>query len=188
MNPKVIDLAEVQPTPWRNGGGVTRELIAWPSAQDWHWRMSVASIERSGPFSRFEGVQRWFAVLSGAGVALRQSAQYDELTQHSAPFCFDGETALDCELLDGATQDFNLMLRRDKVQGQMTRLSGDRGVLLNSPKMVAIYALAPDTRVCFNQQTLSLPAHNLVWQGLSAGSTVRACSDQALWMEMELLA
>jgi environmental stress-induced protein Ves len=184
----VIHLNDVQSTPWRNGGGVTHELLAWPSTQDWLWRMSVASIERSGPFSRFDGVQRWFAVLSGAGVALRQGARRDELTLHSAPFCFDGETVLHCELLDGATQDFNLMLRRDKVQGQMTRLSGDRGVLLNSPKIVAVYALASDTRVCFNQQALNLPAHSLVWQSLDAGSTVRACSDQALWMEMELLA
>ena len=28
-------LADVAPQPWRNGGGVTRELLAWPAAGDW---------------------------------------------------------------------------------------------------------------------------------------------------------
>jgi environmental stress-induced protein Ves len=34
-------------------------------------RISVAEITRDGPFSAFAGVQRWFAVLEGAGVMLR---------------------------------------------------------------------------------------------------------------------
>ncbi|MDP3170391.1 MAG: HutD family protein, partial [Polaromonas sp.] len=48
----MIPLEDVAPTPWRNGGGVTRELIAWPTPQDWDWRISVAEIEKDGPFSR----------------------------------------------------------------------------------------------------------------------------------------
>ena len=70
MSWNVVRLADVAATPWRNGGGVTRELVAWPPQGEWQWRMSVAEVESSGPFSRFEGVQRWFAVLSGEGVAL----------------------------------------------------------------------------------------------------------------------
>ncbi|MDO8252256.1 MAG: HutD family protein, partial [Rhodoferax sp.] len=70
MNWRLVQLADAVPRPWRNGGGVTRELLAWPQADDWIWRMSVAEVAHSGPFSRFEGVQRWFAVLGGAGVRL----------------------------------------------------------------------------------------------------------------------
>ena len=51
---------------WRNGGGRTRELLAWPDAADWKVRVSVADVESDGPFSAFPGVQRWFAVLEGA--------------------------------------------------------------------------------------------------------------------------
>src|SRR5689334_20024474 len=65
-----ISLNDVPLTPWRNGKGNTRELVAFPVRDQWHWRMSVADIETDGPFSRFEGVKRWFAVLSGAGVRL----------------------------------------------------------------------------------------------------------------------
>ena len=58
--------------PWRNGGGVTRELLTWPplSGDDWAVRVSVATIDKDGPFSAFPGIQRWFAVLDGAGVQL----------------------------------------------------------------------------------------------------------------------
>lgn len=74
MSWQIVHLDDVAPRPWRNGGGVTRELVAWPHAQHWIWRMSVAEVAHSGPFSRFEGVQRWFAVLAGAGVRLQMLA------------------------------------------------------------------------------------------------------------------
>ena len=66
-----VRLADCPPQPWRNGGGVTRELLAWPQAADWRLRVSVADIERDGPFSPFPGVDRWFAVIEGDGVELR---------------------------------------------------------------------------------------------------------------------
>ena len=111
MNWHVVSLVDVAATPWRNGGGVTRELVAWPPQGDWQWRMSVAEVESSGPFSRFEGVQRWFAVLNGEGVALDIDGERYTLTANSAPLAFDGAAPTDCQLLNGATQDFNLMVR-----------------------------------------------------------------------------
>ena len=111
MSWNVVNLADVAATPWRNGGGVTRELVAWPPEGEWLLRMSVAEVESSGPFSRFEGVQRWFAVLSGAGVALDIAGERHTLTADSAPLAFDGAATTDCQLLNGATQDFNLMVR-----------------------------------------------------------------------------
>ena len=107
----VIYLADVAPRPWKNGGGTTRELVAWPDAAHWVWRMSVAEVAQSGPFSRFDGVQRWFAVLGGAGVALTHNGHRHALTVRSPPFCFDGGAPTGCELMEGPTQDFNLMTR-----------------------------------------------------------------------------
>jgi len=48
-----IALPNTQPSPWKNGGGTTRELLAWPDPQDWTLRLSVAQVEADGPFSRF---------------------------------------------------------------------------------------------------------------------------------------
>jgi len=100
-----ISADDVQPQAWKNGGGRTRELLAWPHPSDWILRVSVADIEADGPFSSFPGVQRWFAVLRGHGVRL-----YDyELSAGSELLSFDGSLGPDCELIKGPTLDFNLM-------------------------------------------------------------------------------
>lgn len=111
MSLHVVDLASVQPQPWRNGGGVTRELLAWPpgSGGGWLVRVSVADIERDGPFSAYPGVQRGFAVLEGAGVVLGFASRELTLTPASAPLHFDGAEAPSCRLVSGPTRDLNLM-------------------------------------------------------------------------------
>lgn len=184
MTWRLIPLADVPASPWRNGGGVTRELLAWPSAQDWHWRLSVAEVARNGPFSRFDGVQRWFAVLGGAGVQLHLPDQTHTLTVDSAPLCFDGALPVDCQLLDGATQDFNLMLRRDRASGQMQRLSGVTQFLLDAPKTIAIYAIDTRASVLFGHESVTMSPHNLAWQTLPAGAVLQVTADNALWMEI----
>ncbi|MGO2464335.1 MAG: HutD family protein, partial [Serratia proteamaculans] len=39
-----FDFASLPVTPWRNGGGETREIASWPlGAQDFDWRASIAT-------------------------------------------------------------------------------------------------------------------------------------------------
>lgn len=184
MSWHIISLANVPASPWRNGGGVTRELLAWPAAQDWHWRLSVAEVASNGPFSRFDGVQRWFAVLGGAGVQLQLPEQTHELTVASAPLCFDGAVPVDCQLLDGTTQDFNLMLRRERANGQMQRLSGVTRFVMDVPKTIAIYAMDSAVDVLFEHETVAVSPHSLAWQTLPAGAALQVSADNALWMEI----
>lgn len=181
-----IELNAVAPSPWRNGGGVTRELLAWPDARDWRWRLSVAEVAHSGPFSRFEGVQRWFAVLHGAGVRLRLGEQTHVLTRASAPLCFDGALPADCALLDGATRDFNLMLRADTVRAQMRRVAGEMSCVLSAAQTIAVYAIDGEVelRVDVEPEVERIAAHTLAWRQLAAGASVRVCGADALWMEM----
>jgi uncharacterized protein len=96
---------------WRNGGGWTRELFAWPAGEAWRLRVSLADIERDGPFSAFPGVQRHFAVVAGAGVCLRFAERTVPLTPLDGPLAFDGAETPHCALLAGPTRDLNLMLR-----------------------------------------------------------------------------
>ena len=117
----LVHLAGVTPQPWRNGGGVTRELLAWPTPADWQLRVSVATVAQDGPFSPFPGVERWFAVVAGAGLVLGLPAGDVELQTTSAPLHFAGEAAPGCRLLHGATQDLNLMARRAGGVGHMRR-------------------------------------------------------------------
>jgi environmental stress-induced protein Ves len=59
--------------PWKNGGDETTEVAAGPpgaSLETFDWRISMAHIAQSGPFSLFPGVDRTLAVLSGVGIRL----------------------------------------------------------------------------------------------------------------------
>lgn len=106
--------------PWRNGGGVTQELVAWPDVEQWLLRVSVASIDRSGPFSAFPDVDRWFTVLEGRGVKLDLPTGERTLRPGSAPVHFQGEAAPMCHVLGGATRDLNLMARRSAGRSGMS--------------------------------------------------------------------
>ena len=184
-----ISLADVPSSPWKNGGGITREFIAWPNAQDWVWRLSVAEVQRNGPFSRFDGVQRWFAVLAGTGVRLtltdpaqRQSAH--ALTQQSAPFCFDGATPVDCDLLDGATQDFNLMVRQAQARAHMQRVNGELAHTTTAACTVAIYANAAAVQLRVGEVPITVAHHTLYWQTVPAGTALHVLASDALLLEI----
>jgi hypothetical protein len=114
----LLHLDAVAPHPWKNGGGTTRELLAWPSAEDWWLRISVADIERDGPFSPFPGVQRWFGVLDGAGVELQWPGRTERLDEWSSLLAFDGGDAPGCRLIAGPTRDINVMHRA--ARGRVT--------------------------------------------------------------------
>jgi environmental stress-induced protein Ves len=108
---RIIHLDDVAPQPWRNGGGQTRELLAWPEGGDWSLRISLADIENDGPFSAFPGITRWFTVIQGRGVVLHFGSETVTLGPGSDPVRFDGAAAPGCTLIGGPTRDLNLMLR-----------------------------------------------------------------------------
>jgi environmental stress-induced protein Ves len=118
----VVRGAEVVASPWKNGGGLTREIAVHPPGAGFDhfvWRVSVADIESSGPFSRFSGVDRTLVLLSGAGMLLADERGMAQ-TALSEPFAFArfaGELVVNAELLDGPTRDFNLMVRRSEASG-----------------------------------------------------------------------
>ena len=117
-----FDLAKIPPSPWKNGGGSTRELACWPPGagmDSFTWRVSVATIAASGPFSAFANVDRQIMLLDGDGVHLHSA---DGVLDHALverwkPFAFSGDVAVDCTLQGGTSTDFNLMLRRGAWQG-----------------------------------------------------------------------
>jgi environmental stress-induced protein Ves len=124
---KTVRLEDCPFLPWRNGCGRTRELLAWPRADDWLLRVSVAEIEADGPFSSFDGIERCFAVLAGAGVVLSLPRGDVRLHLGDPALVFPGEAAPLCRLIDGPTRDLNLMARRDGGRPLMQRGRIDNG-------------------------------------------------------------
>ncbi len=184
----MVQADAVAPQAWRNGGGQTRELLAWPAAADWQLRISRADIAADGPFSAFEGVDRWFTVLEGAGVTLRFTAGHAPdavLRKGYPPLHFDGALAPACTLLDGPTQDLNLMARR----GRGTMKCAQAGVAWDAADSVCgLYTTGPGVwRTAGHEHgdaggnqgdgeggddrdsaARKLPAHSLLWCVMSA--------------------
>lgn len=179
----LIDVSAVPPQPWRNGGGQTRELLTWPSTGPWQLRISRADIDADGPFSAFIGVTRWFAVLQGAGVALAFPATRCELRSGDEALCFDGAQPPDCRLLDGSTQDLNLMAcGGDSFMSRVVHGSDWD----TSCRMRGLYTtMAGDWRG--GQERLAIPAHTLLWEdaatpGAWSFGTHANATGQAFWL------
>lgn len=119
--------ASLPVSPWRNGGGETREIISWPAGQrDFEWRASIATIAADGPFSLFAGIDRSITLLSGEGVHLHGKQGVDHpLNQIGAPYSFAGELPIAATLLGGVTTDFNIMTRRGSCAAQVRAQSHD---------------------------------------------------------------
>ena len=165
-SPQLIHAEHIRPQPWHNGGGRTRELLAWPSAQDWALRISLADIEADGPFSAFEGVERWFTVIEGAGVALAFDNGEHRVVSGDAPLCFDGAAAPGCRLLDGATRDLNLMLRHGR--GVMRPVQPGTA-WTEAFIMRGLFAFASG-RWSASGESLALPANTLLWANTATGA------------------
>ncbi len=159
MTLHLIDVPAVKPQPWRNGGGQTRELLVWPATGPWQLRISRADIDRDGAFSAFDGVKRWFAVLHGAGVSLQLGPSAHTLRPGDAALSFDGAQAPDCRLIDGPTQDLNLMA----IGGDSEMTLAQAGVAWHAPHtMRGLYSTVaghwqrgPDRQ--------AVAAHHLLW-------------------------
>ncbi|MBL8601565.1 MAG: HutD family protein [Myxococcales bacterium] len=114
--------AELTVRPWRNGGGVTTELWVSPEGADFDqflWRVSIATVAASGPFSRFEGVDRVIVQLDGPPMTLEHPGGASHTLAPLRPYAFAGELET-AATVTGTARDLNLMLRRHARRGTLT--------------------------------------------------------------------
>ncbi len=171
-----VRLKDALPQPWRNGGGVTHELLAWAPARaggnhqagnaqhtDWVVRVSVADITQDGPFSAFPGIDRCFTVLQGPGVVLTLRGADLHLTPDSEPLTFDGADAPGCRLIGGATRDLNLMVRQSTGRAWMQPAGAGQPwspVAMQGGKDTGVQASSPEGA------KLQHPSGRWIWRGL----------------------
>ncbi|HLB33080.1 MAG: hypothetical protein A3F67_08990 [Verrucomicrobia bacterium RIFCSPHIGHO2_12_FULL_41_10] len=125
MNTQIITPQEWQTQPWKNGGGVTHELISEKDAKGILWRVSIAEVRQNGPFSLFPGIDRIILLLEGAGFSLKfqESQSVKNINYHYEPFSFAGEEMIECALLGGSVRDFNVMTRRGDLRATVEVLN-----------------------------------------------------------------
>lgn len=125
---RIMRAADCPEVPWKNGGGTTREIAVFPPGagmEDFLWRLSMAKVEVTAPFSSFPGIDRTLAVISGT-LQLAGPAVDVVLDAGSPPFPFNGGSAVAGGPLDGPVLDFNAMARRQRFSCVMRRLeAGD---------------------------------------------------------------
>ncbi|MDZ7872620.1 MAG: HutD family protein [Rhizobium sp.] len=113
--------------PWKNGLGITREVISKPASDGsggFDWRISLATVGASGPFSVFPGIDRTIAVLQGDGMQLTvDGRQEPPLLAASLPFAFSGDAEVQADCLGGETLDLNVMSRRGRFVHRMTKIA-----------------------------------------------------------------
>ncbi|MBX3468850.1 MAG: HutD family protein [Planctomycetes bacterium] len=118
---RLIPVAAQRRVPWKNGLGVTREVAVSPEDADvgerFRWRVSLATVERSCPFSEFHGYERTLLLLSGDGLALDfgEAAPPRTLTAPLEPCTFQGEWRTTCRLVGGPVEDLNVMTDRTRA-------------------------------------------------------------------------
>ncbi len=102
--------------PWANGRGSTLEITRFPAADQWHWRLSLATVAEDGPFSPLPGVHRALVVATGAGMNLSVDGSETHVPEHGV-IHFDGGATTVCALIDGPVSDLNLMVRAQPDRG-----------------------------------------------------------------------
>jgi len=107
--------------PWKNRGGTTTEIAVHPEGAGWEdflWRVAIAEIRQSGPFSSFPGIDRSIMLLdcpAGSGVNLSIDGKSFEMAQREF-VDFAGEAATHGLLRGEPVRDFNVMSRRGAVK------------------------------------------------------------------------
>ncbi|MCZ8258027.1 MAG: HutD family protein, partial [Polaromonas sp.] len=105
-------------------------------------------------------------------------------TAADAPLCFDGAAATGCELIDGKTRDFNLMVRRRSQPSRMVRVQGRFSENLDAMKTIAVYAYGSRAAVLFDEEVLQMEPASLAWRTVTGSAVVRIAAESALWMEI----
>lgn len=182
--------------PWKNGLGVTREIAIDPpgasmSDAGFRWRLSIATVDQSGPFSSFPGIDRTIMVIDGKGMELTVAGQAPQrLDRCFLPFSFPGDAATECKLIDGPIRDFNLMVNRKNLTARTTvcRWRELTRLTLDAPIAMLHLLVGEAGFAAMAQHVQGAAGDTLIWQGTSPrGQAIEiAPSDSATIAVMEL--
>ena len=137
---QLLRASEYREQPWKNGGGLTREIAAALSGNRTMWRLSLATIERDGPFSEFPGYDRTIVAIDGAPVELLVEGQRVMLDR-AVPYDFPGEALVTCRVCGGTARDLNVMTLRDECVHDCEIVTSSQRFVLDEDEDVFVYAI-----------------------------------------------
>lgn len=156
--------AQYRSMPWRNGMGVTLEIAREPPLGDiFEWRLSLATVGSSGPFSNYAGYGRSVTLVEGEGFKLAIGDQ-DPLVMDwlGATALFPGDVPTHCTLVDGPATDLSLMVREPAAIVSVIRIQSltTLTVPLEAEALKAIFCLRDGTRLTAQDDPMAdSPSH-----------------------------
>ena len=131
-----ILLGQCPITPWKNGAGVTQELLRM-GGEPFKLRLSVAKVSQDGPFSIYPEHDRVLLLLEGSLQLFKTNGNYTLDTFE--PFYFSGEEVITSKLLKGESKDFNIMFKKGmKVEVEVLKLENTQ-IILKENTYVFVY-------------------------------------------------
>lgn len=171
----LIDTAALPAVPWKNGGGVTREVAQAAGPNGFVWRLSLADVDTEGAFSAFPGMSRILTVIEGRGLELH-SPDEAFVVPFGEPFHFSGETQISSVLPNGRIRDFNVIFDSALIAADVSVLRGPVQRPLNPDgAVIAVLGVIGDF-VCdgaaASQGAVALIGNCIVSLDVPGGSTV----------------
>jgi uncharacterized protein len=175
---------------WKNGGGNTLEIHRQPeTGSDWLWRLSVAQIEQDGLFSAFPGCDRTLVLLVGEGMQLDFDGRQIPVLPPYGQVHFAGEQSPDCHLIDGPTQDFNAIWKRDALDMQVQRraMTGSLWCIAEAGVSWFVYFLSGTGRIKDDPDSPEIIAGDAIWlqPGKGQPRLVLEAHGEALWIKIQ---
>jgi hypothetical protein len=153
-------------TAWKNGQGQTAEIAIHPPGADlsaFDWRVSLAQVAVSGPFSKFPGVDRWLLVLTGTMDLAIDGAAPLRLQAGGEPIRFPGDVPVQSTVRDGPVRDLNIMTARDRVLADIRRLKLAAGGGERLAGAALVLCLSGAVRVSDGADAADLSALDAAW-------------------------
>jgi environmental stress-induced protein Ves len=132
---KILTNKDFKIMPWKNGEGTTCELFKIPDPANeflFLFRLSVATVNKSGSFSLFPGIDRLLMLVHGNGIKLDLPTGDIIINKKFTPFAFSGDVAVYGELVDGPIYDFNIMIARHFKKAEVKILKNTEMFLATS--------------------------------------------------------
>ena len=145
MTARVFRNEDLVRVPWKNDGGTTAEVAAFPEGSTFEtfgWRISMADVASDGPFSLFPGIDRTLILVEGDGIELDVEGIAYPLDRVSPKLSFSGDDVTIGRLLSGPIRDLNVMTRRGQFRHRARFI--ESGVALLSDDTIVAFLVPLD--------------------------------------------
>jgi environmental stress-induced protein Ves len=140
---EVLRYGDLIDVPWKNGGGITRNIALATCGAVTAWRLSRADVAQDGAFSSFAGLERILTVVSNTGMTLEHPSGVLSADPWK-PVHFRGDLDVFSRLKDGPLTDLNLMFDPKLCDGSVVTLRGPLTRMIDplSTGITALHVLA----------------------------------------------